>query len=73
MDKVTINKHNKTAMFKNASELKAVDKYIFEVTVSKYRAKEVVRNSDEYRVKYQGMDQYLLSCINSNYSSYNKT
>lgn len=88
-NKITINKNGKIAEFSNALDLKAVDKYVFEVTVSNYMAKEVVRNNDgtcvfeetdafflnskKYRVKYQGMDQYLLACIKANYSSYNTT
>ncbi len=87
--KVTINLNGKVAIFSNMTELKAIDKYVFEQTVSNYMFKPVKRNSDgtciienselyffnseKYKNKYQDMDQYLINCINTSYQSYDKT
>lgn len=87
--RVAIEKNGKKAEFSDYQELKDVNIYTFEVTVSNYLFKPVTRNSDdtcimeydehyffnskEYRIKYQDMDQYLINCINKSYTAYDKT
>ena len=87
--KVTITKNKNTIDFSSVQELKDINIYVFETTVSNYMFKPVVRNSDdtcimeydehyffnskEYRIKYQDMDQYLINCINKSYTAYDKT
>lgn len=87
--KVTITKNKNTIDFSSVQELKDINIYVFETTVSNYLFKPVKRNSDdtcimeydehyffnskEYRIKYQDMDQYLINCINKSYTAYDKT
>ncbi len=85
----TFTKNGKTATFSSVDELKAIDIYDFEKTISNIMYKPVTRNSDgstvieldenyflnssKYLVKYQGMDQYLYNAVKTGYSSYDDT
>lgn len=78
-----------TVTFKNAEDIMALDIYDFEKTISNIMYKPVERNSDgtcviyededyflnspQYRIKYQGVDQWLYNCIKSNYAAYDTT
>lgn len=82
----TMTKNGKTATFSSAEDIKALDLYVFEKTISNILYKPVERdnegkcviyadenyflNSDKYRIKYQGMDQWLYNCAKTAYSSY---
>lgn len=88
-DTYTLSLNDSTATFKNASDIMAVNIYIFEKTFSNFIYKPVTRNSDgtcliledenyflnsgNYRIKYQGVDQWLLNAINVGYPSYSNT
>lgn len=85
----SFTRNGKTVKFSSAADIKALNVYDFELTMSNIMYKEVERasdgtcviypdenfflNSDAYRIKYQGMDQWLYKCIQSAYSSYNTT
>jgi len=85
----TITKNGVTVNFKNVDELKAIDIYDYEKTLSNFIYKPVIRNSDDsceivedenyflnssaYRVKYLDVDRWLVNCINKNYTTYDKT
>ena len=82
----TMTKNGKTATFSTVEELKALDLYVFEKTISNIMYKPVERNSEgiaviyadenyflnssKYRIKYQGMDQWLYNCAKTAYSGY---
>ena len=82
----SMTKNGKTATFSSVEELKGLDLYVFEKTISNIMYKPVTRNSDgtaviyadenyflnsnAYRIKYQGMDQWLYNCAKTAYSSY---
>ena len=88
-DKITITKNGVTVSFSNITELLAIDIYDFEKTVSNYFYLPVTRNSDDsceilpdesyflnsskYLEKYRAFDPYLINCINTRYTSYDKT
>ena len=88
-DTITISKNNVTVSFSSVTELLAVDIYDFEKTVSNYFYKPVTRNSDDtcelvydesyflnsnkYLEKYRAFDAYLIKCINTRYTAYDKT
>ena len=85
----TFTRNGKTVSFSNVDELLALDIYDFELTISNILYKEVVRNSDgtcvilpdeeyffnsdEYRIKYQGVDQWLYNAIVNAYDWYDDT
>ena len=82
----SMTKNGKTATFSSPDEIKALDLYVFEKTLSNILYKPVTRNSDgtcvieednnyflnssEYRIKYQAMDQWLYNARNAGYSGY---
>lgn len=82
-------RNGQTAKFSNANDIKAIDIYVFEKTISNFIYKPVVRNSDgscviessedyflnseEYRLKYQALDQWFVKCVKNNYSAYDNT
>ncbi|MBO4668037.1 MAG: InlB B-repeat-containing protein [Bacilli bacterium] len=77
------------ASFANAEELKAINVYIFEAAISAWCYKPIegtnsadyiplednnyFLNTEPYRTKYQGMNAYLLNCIETSYTSYSRT
>ena len=77
------------ATFTNATELKAMNVYIFEAAISANLYKPVngtndknyipleddnyFLNTEPYRTKYQGMNAYLLNCIDQSYTGYSRT
>ena len=85
----TFTRNSTTVTFSSVEELKALDIYDFEKTISNIMYKPVTRNSDgtctivednnyflnssEYRIKYQALDQWLYNCIKTNYTSYDTT
>lgn len=87
--KVTITKNGQTTSFSNVEELKAIDIYVFEKTVSNFIYQPVKRdsegkaviehsesyflNSDAYREKYQAMDQYFYNAVKNGYPAYDNT
>ena len=80
---------NGTATFSSVEELKALDIYVFESALSSLIYKPIsgtnsedyipevdeayFLNSEPYRTKYMGMNAYLLSVMNTSYTSYSKT
>ena len=82
----SFTRNGKTVKFSSAADIKALNVYDFELTMSNIMYKQVERasdgtcviypdenfflNSDKYRVKYQGMDQWLYNCAKTAYSSY---
>ena len=84
-----LTRNSTTVTFSSVEELLALDIYDFEKTISNILFKPVTRaaddscvivedenyffNSPQYRIKYQGVDQWLMNAINTSYSSYNKT
>ncbi len=82
----SMTKNGKTATFSTVDELKALDLYVFEKTISNILYKPVTRdadgkcviyednnyflNSSQYRVKYQALDQWLYNARNTGYSGY---
>lgn len=85
----TFTRNGKTITFKNANDISELDIYDFEKTISNLIYKPVTRNddgtciilndndyflnSDEYMIKYQGVDQWLYNCIKTSYTSYDTT
>lgn len=85
----TFTKNSVTVKFSNAEDIMKLNVYDFEKTISNVLYKPVTRNNDgsciivedenyflnskEYKVKYQGMDQWLYNCIKQSYTSYNTT
>ncbi len=85
----TLTRNSTTATFSSIDELKAIDKYAFEKTISNILYKPLIRNSDgtakleiddnyflnssQYLVKYQGMDPYLYNAIKNGYPAYDTT
>lgn len=80
----SLTKNGSTATFKNVEELMAVDKSIFEVTISNYFYKPLNENSKDlempeddnyflnskkYRLKYKALNAWFLNCI-ENTSNY---
>ncbi len=80
----SLTKNGSTATFKNVEELMAVDKSIFEVTISNYFYKPLTENSKDlempeddnfflnskkYRLKYKALNAWFLNCI-ENTSNY---
>ncbi len=77
------------ATFTNASEIKAMNVYIFEAAISSSLYKPIngsnyetyiplednnyFLNTEPYRTKYQGMNAYLINCIDKAYSGYSRT
>ena len=77
------------ASFSTVSELRAMDLYIFESSISAWIYKPIngsnsaqyiplednnyFLNTEPYRTKYQGMNAYLLNCIQTAYTSYSET
>lgn len=88
-NKVTMTKNGVTVTFTSVDELKAIDKYDFEKTISNIMYKPVVRgendscvieasenyflNSNAYREKYLALDAWFVKCINASYPAYDKT
>lgn len=88
-DTIKMVKNGVTVTFSNVDELKALDIYDFEKTISNVIYAPVTReaddscvilpneayflNSSEYRVKYQAVDAFLMHAINTGYSAYSKT
>ena len=83
-----LTKNGSTATFSSVEELMAIDKSIFELTVSNYFYKPLTENSKEmempeddnyflnskkYRLKYKALNAWFLTCIETSYTSYNKT
>ena len=84
-----LTRNSTTVTFASASDIKASDIYDFEKTFSNLIYKPVTRNSDgtctivedenyflnssKYRVKYQGIDQWLYNCIKTSYTAYDTT
>ena len=82
----SFTRNGKTVKFSSGADIKAIYVYDFEVTISNIIYKPVTRdsdgkaviyadenyflNSDAYRIKYQGMDQWLYNCAKTAYSSY---
>ena len=76
------------ASFASADELKAINEYIFEAAISAWCYKPIegnnssdyiplednnyFLNTEPYRTKYQGMNAYLLNCIEKSYSAYSR-
>ena len=76
------------ASFASAEELKAINVYIFEAAISAWCYKPIegtnsadyiplednnyFLNTEPYRTKYQGMNAYLLNCIETSYTSYSR-
>lgn len=84
----SLTKNGSTATFKNVEELMAIDKSIFELTISNYFYKPLTENSKDlempeddnyflnskkYRLKYKALNAWFLNCIETTYTSYNKT
>ncbi len=85
----SLTRNGVTVKFKNGSDIKALYVYDVEKTISNILYKPVTRNSDgtcviyeddnyflnsnKYRIKYQGMDQWLYNCIKQSYSTYDTT
>ena len=80
----SLTKNGSTATFKNVEELMAVDKSIFELTISNYFYKPLTENSKDleipeddnyflnskkYRLKYKALNAWFLNCI-ENTSNY---
>ena len=77
---------NGTASWSNVEELRALDLYVFEASISCHLYKPLTvanyadyipeednnyfLNTEPYRTKYQGMNEYLLNAINGQYTSY---
>ena len=77
------------ASFSNAEELKAMNVYIFEAAISAWCYKPIegtnsadyiplednnyFLNTEPYRTKYQGMNAYLLNCMETSYTGYSRT
>lgn len=78
-DTYTLKRNSTTVTFTGPADIKTINIYDFEKTLSNILYKPVVRNSDgscvivedeayflnsaKYRVKYQAMDQWLYNCI----------
>lgn len=76
------------ADFTNASEIKAMNVYIFEAAISANLYKPIegtnsadyiplednnyFLNTEPYRTKYQGMNAYLLNCMETSYTGYSR-
>lgn len=85
----TFTRNEKKVTFKNANDIIELNVYDFEKTISNLIYKPVTRNddgtciilndndyflnSDEYMIKYQGVDQWLYNCIKTSYTSYDTT
>lgn len=85
----TFTRNGVTVKFKSAADILATDIYDFEKTFSNVMYKQVTRNSDGtctiyednnyflnsslYRVKYQGVDQWLCNAIKEGYPAYDNT
>ncbi len=85
----TLTKNGVTVSFKTVEDILCIDIYDFEKTISNYIYKPVVRNSDDsaiieasenyflnsekYLEKYRDLDRWFINCINTSYSSYDKT
>ena len=80
----SLTKNGSTATFKNVEELMAIDKSIFELTISNYFYKPLTEhskdlempeddnyflNSKKYRLKYKALNAWFLNCI-ENTSNY---
>lgn len=80
----SLTKNGSTATFKNVEELMAIDKSIFELTISNYFYKPLTENSKDlempeddnyflnskkYRLKYKALNAWFLNCI-ENTSNY---
>ena len=77
------------ATFSSAEELKGINVYIFEASISGWMYKPIegtnsadyiplednnyFLNTEPYRTKYQGMNAYLLNCMEVSYTSYSRT
>lgn len=74
----SLTKNGSTATFKNVEELMAIDKSIFELTISNYFYKPLTENSKDlempeddnyflnskkYRLKYKALNAWFLNCI----------
>lgn len=78
-----------TAKFSSAEDIKALDLYVFESSLSSFIYKPIedtnssdyvprvddnyFLNSEPYRTKYINLNAYFLNCINESYSSYSST
>ena len=76
------------ASFASAEELKAINVYIFEAAISAWCYKPIdgtnsadyiplednnyFLNTEPYRTKYQGMNAYLLNCMETSYTGYSR-
>lgn len=88
-DTYTLTRNGTKATFASVEDLISIDIYVFEKTISNIMYKPVTRNSDgtcsilidnnyflnsdEYMIKYQGVDQWLYNCIIQSYPKYNTT
>ncbi len=77
---------NGTATWDSVASLRNLDIYVFEASISSHIYKQIEGTNSEsyipladedyflncelYRTKYQGMNAYLLNCINKSYTSY---
>ena len=77
---------NGTASWSSVEELRALDLYVFEASISCHLYKQLTvdnyadyipeednayfLNTEPYRTKYQGMNAYLLNAINGSYTGY---
>ena len=84
-----MKKNDKTATFSNASDIKAIDIYVFEKTLSNYIYKPVERaadgsafllpdegyflNSSKYIEKYRDLDRYFYEACVNGYPGYDRT
>ena len=88
-DTVKIVKNGVTVEFSNIDELKAIDIYDFEKTVSNFFFKPLVRNADgtanieedsnyfintgDNKLKYASFDAYIMNCRKEKYPAYDDT
>lgn len=84
-----LTRNSVTVSFASGDDIKGLDVYDFEKTISNLMYKPVTRdsegkcvivadeeyflNSNKYRVKYQGVDQWLYKCIKQSYTAYDTT
>lgn len=84
-----LTRNSVTVSFASGDDIKGLDVYDFEKTISNLMYKPVTRdsegkcvivadeeyflNSNKYRVKYQGVDQWLYNCIKQSYTAYDTT
>ena len=85
----TLTKNSVTVKFSSKADMLSIDIYDFEKTLSNYIYRPVTRNSDDscemipdnnyflntgdYFIKYRALDAWFIKCINTRYTSYDKT